>query len=509
MIQLNAHQRLLSILTHYEASIHRAMSLVLIGLWVLTLGYGLYRGEFLLALVGGGALTLGGLFFTALLRSGRWTPIGLAVVFMLIVSLQVHIMGGMIEIHFGYFVLLAVLLAYFSWPALIVAAGVAAVMHLAMHFAQHAGWPVRLFPDHQHSLAIVMLHAFYVVIETALLVALVILCRPLLQMAQEVITLTQKMVGDDDRIDLTQRTAADRNPILEQLNWVLSQFHDVTVGAKERYEESRKHLKVLQDNTDSIYDSAENSHDAITSIDQAMRDMNASFAEVAAQTQQAATLATDALATESEGRKKVDRTANDIKTLEQVLVDTGDAVRQLAKDCLAVNDALGDIQGIAEQTNLLALNAAIEAARAGEQGRGFAVVADEVRQLAQRTQTSTASTQTILTRLTTGADKASQAMTDSQESIKGTVTGSEDVQRAFDEIGQAIQAISDINQQIAVAADEQTRVSADITGQVDGISQLSEQSKSLRGSNRASLGALDDDFSSLHASLSQLQVGKA
>jgi len=110
-IQLKAQQRLLSILTHYEASIYRAMSLVLIGLWVMTLAYGLYSGEFVLALVGGGVLTLGGLFFTAVLRSERWTPIGLAVVFMLIVSLQVHIMGGMIEIHFGYFVLLAILLA--------------------------------------------------------------------------------------------------------------------------------------------------------------------------------------------------------------------------------------------------------------------------------------------------------------------------------------------------------------------------------------------------------------
>jgi methyl-accepting chemotaxis protein len=133
------------------------------------------------------------------------------------------------------------------------------------------------------------------------------------------------------------------------------------------------------------------------------------------------------------------------------------------------------IRGIAEQTNLLALNAAIEAARAGEQGRGFAVVADEVRNLAQRTQESTAEIQQIIENVQTGAKDAVSAMEQGSESTATCVEQANIAGAALDEITMAVNEIHMMNTQIATAAEEQTTVSEDISKNINEISHATTE----------------------------------
>lgn len=207
----------------------------------------------------------------------------------------------------------------------------------------------------------------------------------------------------------------------------------------------------------------------------AMNQMTATVQEVARNASEASLAAQEADKEASEGDRLVRQVVDSIRELADEVQRTSATIDTLNAETEEIGSVLVVIQGIAEQTNLLALNAAIEAARAGEQGRGFAVVADEVRTLASKTQQSTQEIQEMIERLQSGARAAVDAMGQGQGRAAETVTRTEAAGEAIGKISGAVGRIADMNTQIATAAEEQSAVAEEINRSVVSINEVAAQ----------------------------------
>ncbi|MDY0013084.1 MAG: methyl-accepting chemotaxis protein [Rhodocyclaceae bacterium] len=220
-------------------------------------------------------------------------------------------------------------------------------------------------------------------------------------------------------------------------------------------------------------------------------DVAASISQMAATTQsiaqhihEAAEAASKADHEAKDGRETMLRSLRAIEELVRDVVGATESIQQLEKETTNIGRVLDVIGGIAEQTNLLALNAAIEAARAGEQGRGFAVVADEVRALAERTQQSTHEIRSIIERLQGSTHSTASVMQRGYQNAQSSVEQAKATEEAFRQIAEAVASLTDKNNEIATMAEEQTAVTERIASNVETNLQLT-----VRNSDMASKGA--------------------
>jgi methyl-accepting chemotaxis protein len=231
-----------------------------------------------------------------------------------------------------------------------------------------------------------------------------------------------------------------------------------------------------------------------------MNQMTATVQEVASHAARAAESARQADEEAQDGKRIMQQTLNAMDTLANEVENAAGVIHSLEKESEEIGSVLDVIRGIAEQTNLLALNAAIEAARAGEQGRGFAVVADEVRTLASRTQASTQEIQNMIERLQAGANNAVKAMEAGQTQARKGVEQASLAGASLETITQSVTTISDMNMQIASAAEEQSSVADEINRNIATISQSADNT--AHGSQQTAIAG--DELARLAAELREL-----
>jgi len=238
----------------------------------------------------------------------------------------------------------------------------------------------------------------------------------------------------------------------------------------------------------------------------AMNQMAASVQEVARTAAGAAEAARNADNEANAGKQVVIETIGSIDSLAGEVEKAAQTLSNLENDINNIGAIVDVIRGITEQTNLLALNAAIEAARAGEHGRGFAVVADEVRTLAARTQTSTIEIEEMVERLQQGAQVAVSVMNDGRERAQTSVEKAASAGQALDSITQMISAMDEMSAQISNAANEQSAVAEDINRGIVNISQVAEHTAEGAHETEEAVAAMTTLSSQLQEASSKFKV---
>ncbi|TXY25923.1 methyl-accepting chemotaxis protein [Vibrio mimicus] len=251
---------------------------------------------------------------------------------------------------------------------------------------------------------------------------------------------------------------------------------------------------------------ASNQREETEQVATAMTEMTTTAQEISSNANNAAQSARDAEDNATDVHKIVNAAARSVQSLAEEVADASSVIAKLEGDVNNITSSLAVIQDIAEQTNLLALNAAIEAARAGEQGRGFAVVADEVRKLASRTQESTQEIHTMIQQLKSGSDAAVKAMESSQQRSISTVQEANAAAEALQKIQASIGTIMDMNALIATATEEQSIVGQEISQRIVVISDQSSESATLANQNRQGSQTLNGRAHELYELVARFKV---
>lgn len=259
-------------------------------------------------------------------------------------------------------------------------------------------------------------------------------------------------------------------------NLMINSLREVIIEIDQSNNILNSESNSLVDTIHKASDNLRSSSEMLDGVQYSTTEITDSIDEIARSATQASGEAENSSKEAHLGMELQQQTINSVENLKSNMSTASSAVEGLSKDSDAIGSVLDVIRGIAEQTNLLALNAAIEAARAGEQGRGFAVVADEVRSLAQRTQESTSEIQSMIEKLQAGAQSSVQAMHDSVGALDATAELTAKTEQSLQNIVTIISNISLMNEQIASATEEQSVAVKEISNNVSTANQLSQAS---------------------------------
>lgn len=280
--------------------------------------------------------------------------------------------------------------------------------------------------------------------------------------------------------DLTRRVTSDGEDELAKIGKAFNSFINDMHHSVQQIADTYQHVDSLSNELASVSNETrgrlQQQQTEVEMVATAMNEMTASSRDISQTASHASDSAKSADGHVIEGKEVVSQAINSITSLSNQVEQTTEAIKRLETDSENIGSVLDVIRGIAEQTNLLALNAAIEAARAGEQGRGFAVVADEVRTLANRTQQSTEEIQRTISRLQQGSKEAVEAMSRGRDQTTISVEHTEKVGKTLDAIEEAVSSIHEMNSSVATATEEQSSVSEEINQNITNINSATADS---------------------------------
>lgn len=298
----------------------------------------------------------------------------------------------------------------------------------------------------------------------------------ILKPSQELSKKLKRMAAHDFSVPITRHSYDELGDIAESAGTIREAMLDMIRELHEASDQLDSSVSQLTEVIEITRNGVEKQLHQTEQVATAINEMTTSMQEVTSHAGMAVESANSADSAAQNGRRIVTHTIEDIESLALEMDSANEAITGLKEESEKIGSVLDVIKGISEQTNLLALNAAIEAARAGEQGRGFAVVADEVRALATRTQRSTEEIEEMIEKLQTGAAHAVEVMEKSRQHTQSSTEKSAEAGTSLEEIASVVNQITRMNAQIAEAAAQQLHVTEEINRNIINISEIAEYS---------------------------------
>lgn len=465
----------MNIQSHYKKADNLMLG-ICCGLFLYGLALASLYDTWALALITGGSCLALVFLLNKIIPGSRIMRCTVAAVFMVFCAMHIQQGHGLIEYHFGIFVLLALLLYYRDWLPAVVAAGVAAVHHLSFYYLQSQGKPVYMLNPDNQSWGLVFLHAGYVVFETAVVVWMAIDARKEYVQTEAVNICIEQVMQNKGEINLQAR-ADQEGDVVSILNQFLDSTEQLAAQVKSTACQLADQGNELNISNNAIAKELADQGTQTDEIATSVTRLSEGATKVAESVQQATTQLNEANEDSNHGTEAADASLSDIQGLNTLIGSASGKVGEMETHCEQIYALLGTIQSISEQTNLLALNAAIEAARAGDQGRGFAVVADEVRVLAQRTQTTTNEVQQTLDALQQSSKQSMVAMVDSRKNAERCVDKTQATVQVLQRVQGNLGALSDIVSNVENSSVEQQQLVQGMVNNIDQIQSLSRSNK--------------------------------
>jgi len=456
---------------HYRKADRIMLALVWL-MFLFSLGLAFWHDTLMQAIIVGGSTSVVLTLLYRAIGGSRVMRCALGAGLMVMAALHINQAQGVIESHFGIFALLAVLTFYRDWLPILVAAATIAVHHVVFHALQNQGVPVFVM-EHHGGWTMVFVHAFYVVMETVALLYLAVHSQAEAVESQEML---EKMLSVTTQISAqtAQGEGKVHMSLANRFDHFLQQITHLIDGVARDSHGLGQLGQELASASGTLEKGARHQLAEITQMTGSMQRMEDAMGHIAVHVEQAVDHAGKASQQILRGQESVGRAQQEITQLASRLNGTHETVQGLAVQAEQIGTVLDVISSIANQTNLLALNAAIEAARAGEQGRGFAVVADEVRNLAQRTAVSTQEIKTIIESLQHGSRQAVEAMHDSRQGVDRCVEDSQVAVDMLRAVGSDIAQIDDLNGRIVTTTREQTEANLEIVGRLQSVQSIAQ-----------------------------------